>query len=58
MIPMADTADIINDITEGMDIMKAAPNHSNRAIYEENHMRRGAAMYTAIALRHLGMSLD
>jgi hippurate hydrolase len=43
---------------EGMDIMKAAPNHSNRAIYEENHMRRGAAMYTAIALRHLGMSLD
>jgi amidohydrolase len=42
---------------EGMDIMKAAPNHSNRAIYEENYMRRGAAVYSAIALRHLGVSL-
>ncbi|MEY3805923.1 MAG: hypothetical protein RIR69_735 [Actinomycetota bacterium] len=43
---------------EGMDIMKAAPNHSNRAIYEETHMRRGAAVYSAIALRHLGVPLS
>lgn len=43
---------------EGMDIMKAAPNHSNRAIYEETHMRRGAAVYSAIALRHLGVTLN
>ena len=43
---------------EGMDIMKAAPNHSNRAIYEENHMRRGAAVYSSVALRHLGVRLD
>ena len=42
---------------EGMDIMKAAPNHSNRAIYEENYMRRGTAVYSAMALRHLGVSL-
>ena len=42
----------------GMDIMKAAPNHSNRAIYEEDHMRRGAAVYSAIALRHLGVPLS
>ena len=43
---------------EGMDIMKAAPNHSNRAIYEENYMRRGSAVYSAIALRHLGVPLS
>lgn len=43
---------------EGMDIAKAAPNHSNRAIYEEEHMRRGAATHAAIALRHLGVTLN
>jgi len=43
---------------EGMDIMKAAPNHSNRAVYEENYMRRGTAVYSAIALRHLGVTLN
>lgn len=43
---------------EGMDIMKAAPNHSNRAIYEEDHMRRGAALHAGIALRHLGVALN
>ncbi len=42
----------------GMDIMKAAPNHSNRAIYEEDFMRRGTAVYSAIALRHLGVPLS
>ncbi|MGA0862840.1 MAG: M20 metallopeptidase family protein [Ilumatobacteraceae bacterium] len=42
---------------EGMDIMKAAPNHSNRAIYEETHMRRGIALYASMALRHLGVPL-
>ncbi len=43
---------------EGMDIMKAAPNHSNRAIYEETQMRRGIAVYSSLALRHLGVSLS
>ena len=43
---------------EGMDIMKAAPNHSNRAIYEETHMRRGIAVYSSLALRHLGVPLS
>jgi hypothetical protein len=38
--------------------MKAAPNHSNRAVYEENYMRRGTAVYSAIALRHLGVTLN
>ncbi|MFM9084636.1 MAG: M20 family metallopeptidase [Actinomycetota bacterium] len=42
---------------EGMDIMKAAPNHSNRAVYEETQMRRGTALYAAMALRHLGVPL-
>lgn len=41
----------------GMDIFAAAPNHSNRAIYEEDHMRRGIALYSAMALRHLGVPL-
>ena len=43
---------------EGMDIFKAAPNHSNRAIYAEDQMRRGVALYTSVALRHLGVTLD
>jgi len=43
---------------EGMDIMKAAPNHSNRAIYEETHMARGIAVYSSVALRHLGVPLS
>lgn len=43
---------------EGMDIMKAAPNHSNRAIYAEDYMRRGTAVYSAMALRHLGVALS
>lgn len=42
----------------GMDIMKAAPNHSNRAIYEEDMMRRGVAVYSSVALRHLGVPLS
>ena len=43
---------------EGMDIFAAAPNHSNRAIYAEDHMRRGVALYSSVALRHLGVRLD
>ncbi len=43
---------------EGMDIMKAAPNHSNRAIYEEEHMKRGISIYSSVALRHLGVTLS
>ena len=43
---------------EGMDIMKAHPNHSNRAIYEETMMKRGIALYTSMALRHLGVPLS
>ena len=43
---------------EGMDIMKAAPNHSNRAIYEEKYMTRGISVYSSLALRHLGVPLN
>ena len=35
---------------------KAAPNHSNRVFFEESAMTDGIAMYTAIALAHLGES--
>lgn len=43
---------------EGMDIFQAAPNHSNRAVYAEDHMRRGVAVYSSVALRHLGVQLS
>ena len=42
---------------EGMDIVKAAPNHSNGAIYEGTHMERGIAVYSSLAHRHLGVPL-
>jgi hippurate hydrolase len=35
---------------------KAAPNHSNRVFFEEAAMTDGIALYSAIALRHLGGS--
>ena len=37
------------------DLFSAAPNHSNRVYFDENAMIDGAAIYTAVALRHLGV---
>ncbi len=36
------------------DLSKAAPNHSNRVYFDENAMVDGMAVYTALAMRHLG----
>src|SRR5262249_28952172 len=40
----------------GLDPAEAAPNHSNRAIFEEPAMVNGIATYAAVALRHLATS--
>ncbi len=37
------------------DLATAAPNHSNRVYFDEEAMVDGAAIYTAVALRHLGV---
>lgn len=42
----------------GMDPMKAPPNHSNRVDFDEHAMTTGMALYTALALRTLGVMLD
>jgi amidohydrolase len=33
--------------------LKAAPNHSNRVVYDEDAMVTGMAMYSAVAMQHL-----
>jgi len=35
------------------DVATAAPNHSNRVVFDEEAMVTGIAMYGAMALRHL-----
>jgi amidohydrolase len=40
----------------GVDPSTAAPNHSNRVVFDEQAMATGIAMYAAVALDHLGPS--
>lgn len=42
----------------GMDPSKAPPNHSNRVTFDEEAMSTGIALYSAMALRTLGVMLD
>ena len=42
----------------GMDPSKAPPNHSNRVTFDEDAMATGIALYSAMALRTLGVRLD
>jgi hippurate hydrolase len=35
------------------NLATAAPNHSNRVVFDENAMTTGMALYTAMAMRHL-----
>ena len=37
------------------DPARAAPNHSNRVVFDEDAMTTGVAMYSAVALHHLGV---
>lgn len=43
---------------EGVNPATAAPNHSNRVMFEEQSMKTGIAMYASLALRTLGVRLD
>jgi hippurate hydrolase len=38
----------------GVDPRTAEPNHSNRVVFDEDAMATGIAMYSEVALRHLG----
>jgi hippurate hydrolase len=40
----------------GRNPATAAPNHSNRVVFDEDAMPDGVALYAAMALRHLGAS--
>jgi metal-dependent amidase/aminoacylase/carboxypeptidase family protein len=37
------------------NLANAAPNHSNRVYFDEPAMVDGAAIYAAVAMRHLGL---
>lgn len=43
---------------EGVNPATAAPNHSNRVMFDEKAMKTGIAMYASLALRTLGVRLD
>ena len=43
---------------EGENPATAAPNHSNRVMFDENAMKHGVAIYASVALRHLGVPLS
>jgi hippurate hydrolase len=41
-----------------MNPANAAPNHSNRVMFEESSMAHGVALYASLALRTLGVTLN
>jgi hippurate hydrolase len=43
---------------QGKDPRTAPPNHSNRVMFEEEAMTTGMALYSALALRTLGLTLS
>ena len=43
---------------DGVNPATAAPNHSNRVMFDELAMKTGIAMYASLALRTLGVRLD
>jgi hippurate hydrolase len=43
---------------EGTNPATAAPNHSNRVMFEESAMAHGVALYASLALRTLGVTLN
>jgi len=42
----------------GVNPATAAPNHSNRVMFDELAMKTGVSMYASLALRTLGVRLD
>ena len=43
---------------EGVNPSTAAPNHSNRVMFDEQAMKTGIALYASLALRTLGVRID
>jgi hippurate hydrolase len=43
---------------QGENPATAAPNHSNRVMFDEDAMKQGIAIYASVALRHLGVPLS
>ena len=43
---------------EGLNPATAAPNHSNRVMFDETAMAHGVALYSSLALRTLGVTLN
>ena len=43
---------------QGENPTTAAPNHSNRVMFDEVAMKQGIAIYASVALRHLGVPLS
>ena len=43
---------------DGVNPATAAPNHSNRVMFDEKAMKTGIAMYASLALRTLGVRLE
>jgi hippurate hydrolase len=43
---------------DGVNPATAAPNHSNRVMFDESAMKTGIALYASLALRALGVRLD
>ncbi|NBP17255.1 MAG: amidohydrolase [Actinobacteria bacterium] len=43
---------------EGVNPASAAPNHSNRVMFDEDAMKTGVALYASLAMRSLGVRLD
>lgn len=43
---------------KGENPATAAPNHSNRVMFDEDAMKNGVAIYASVALRHLGVPLS
>jgi hippurate hydrolase len=42
----------------GVNPATAAPNHSNRVMFDEDAMKTGVALYASLAMRSLGVRLD
>jgi hippurate hydrolase len=43
---------------DGINPATAAPNHSNRVMFDEDAMKTGVALYASLAMRSLGVRLD
>jgi hippurate hydrolase len=48
----------IGGTPDGVNPASAAPNHSNRVMFDERAMKTGISLYASLALRTLGVRLS